>query len=93
MKRREETGVPDPDLKSILARVEQSCDKADAVMIKVSTAPAGATASQRLPPPARAMPSGGRAEEYLCLSWFRLKELRAAGPRIRRLHAERKRNR
>jgi hypothetical protein len=36
MKRQEATGVPDPDLKSILARVEQSCDKADAVTIKVA---------------------------------------------------------
>jgi hypothetical protein len=36
MERQEATGVPDPDLKSTLARVEQSCDKANEVTLKVS---------------------------------------------------------
>jgi hypothetical protein len=36
MKRQEATGVPDPDLKSTLARVEQSCDKANDVTLKVA---------------------------------------------------------
>jgi hypothetical protein len=52
MKRQEATGVPDPDLKSILARVEQSCDKADAVTIKVSRLLPGLHRKrQRLPRP------------------------------------------
>jgi hypothetical protein len=36
MKRQEAAGVPEPDLKSILARIEQSADKADEVMLKVA---------------------------------------------------------
>jgi hypothetical protein len=32
----EAAGVPDPDLKSALARVKQSCDKTNDVMLKVA---------------------------------------------------------
>jgi hypothetical protein len=69
IKRQEASGVQDPDLKSILARVEQSCDKADAVTIKVSWLLPGLHRKRQCLP----RPRGQRgAAEYLCISWFRL---------------------
>jgi hypothetical protein len=52
MKRQEATGVPDPDLKSVLARVEQSADKANEVTLKVRRL-LPSLHRKRLRPPAR----------------------------------------